>query len=58
MRIHEVALERGLVTMPGRPFHVRGGSNTLRLNFATPSEDQILDGMRILGSACRDVLGI
>ena len=57
MRIFDAALERKLVVMPGKPFHVRGGGNTLRLNFATPSEDQIRVGMKALGDACRDVLG-
>jgi 2-aminoadipate transaminase len=57
MRIFDAALERKLVVMPGKPFHVRGGENTLRLNFATPTEDQIRQGMKALGDACRDVLG-
>ena len=56
MRVFDAALEDGLVVMPGRPFHVRGGENTLRLNYATPSEEQILSGMKILGKACRDAL--
>lgn len=58
MRIFNAALDRKLVVMPGKPFHVRGGDNTLRLNFATPTEDQIRAGMKALGDACRDVLGI
>ncbi len=58
MRIFDAALDRKLVVMPGKPFHVRGGENTLRLNFATPTEDQIRAGMKALGDACRDVLGI
>ncbi len=57
MRIFDAALERKLVVMPGKPFHVRGGGNTLRLNFATPSEDQIREGMKALGAACRVILG-
>ena len=57
MRIFNAALDRKLVVMPGKPFHVRGGENTLRLNFATPTEDQIRAGMKALGDACRDVLG-
>jgi 2-aminoadipate transaminase len=58
MRIFNAALDRKLVVMPGKPFHVRGGENTLRLNFATPTEDQIRAGMKALGDACRDVLGV
>ncbi|MBR4504220.1 MAG: PLP-dependent aminotransferase family protein [Candidatus Methanomethylophilaceae archaeon] len=57
MRIFDAALNRKLVVMPGKPFHVRGGDNALRLNFATPSEDQIRIGMKALGEACREILG-
>ncbi len=56
MRVFDAALSDGLVVMPGKPFHVRGGENTLRLNYATPSEEQIRTGMRILGKACREAL--
>lgn len=55
MRLYEKALEGRLVVMPGHPFHVRGGGNTIRLNYATPSEQQIQDGMRVLGRACREL---
>ncbi len=56
MRVFDAALSDGLVVMPGKPFHVRGGENTLRLNYATPSEEQIRAGMKVLGRACRDAL--
>ncbi len=55
MRLFEKAVEGKLVTMPGGPFHVRGGGNTLRLNFATPSGDEIVRGMEVLGRACREL---
>ena len=57
MRLHELCLERGLVIMPGEPFHTHGGENAIRLNFATPDEDAILKGMHILGDVCRDLYG-
>lgn len=57
MRLFERALEGKLVVMPGHPFHVRGGENTIRLNFATPTEEQIHRGMQVLGDACRDLYG-
>lgn len=57
MKLHTLCIERGLVVMPGQPFHVRGGGNTIRLNYATPDEDAISKGMRILGQACRDLYG-
>ncbi|MDY0293822.1 MAG: PLP-dependent aminotransferase family protein [Candidatus Methanomethylophilaceae archaeon] len=55
MRLYEAAMARRLVVMPGRPFHVRGGGNTLRLNFATPDDDDIITGMRALRDAYRDI---
>ena len=42
--------------MPCEPFHVNGGKNTLRLNFATASDEEMKKGMKILGDACRNVL--
>lgn len=54
-KLFDLCVERGLVMMPGKLFHASGGENTMRLNFATPSEEQILKGMEILGSACRDL---
>lgn len=57
MRLYERSLEGRLVVMPGHPFHVRGGENTIRLNFATPTEEQISAGMEVLGRACRDLYG-
>ena len=57
MKLHTACIERGLVVMPGQPFHVRGGENTIRLNYATPDEDAINKGMCILGQVCRDLYG-
>ena len=54
-KLFDLCVERGLVMMPGKLFHTSGGENTMRLNFATPSEEQILKGMEILGGACRDL---
>lgn len=57
MTLHKLCIDRGLVVMPGKPFHVRGGENTIRLNYATPGPEAIDEGMRILGKACRDLYG-
>ena len=57
MRLYERLLEGKLVVMPGKPFHVRGGANTIRLNFATPTDVQIAAGMKVLGDACRELYG-
>ena len=56
MKIYKHAMEHGLVIMPCEPFHVNGGKNTLRLNFATASDEEMKKGMKILGDACRSVL--
>jgi len=54
-KLFEAALERKLVIMPGHPFHVRGGENTIRLNYATASDEDMKKGMSILAKACSDV---
>ena len=41
--------------MPGKPFHIRGGANTVRLNFATASDEEIEKGMGILCKVCREL---
>ncbi|MPN36814.1 2-aminoadipate transaminase [bioreactor metagenome] len=51
MRLVDAALERKVVLMPGKPFHVRGGDNTVRLNFATASDEEMEEGMRRLREA-------
>jgi 2-aminoadipate transaminase len=42
-------LKKGVLVVPGRDFHVRGGENTLRLNFSAPSEERIREGVEKLG---------
>lgn len=55
MRLFDECLKRKLVIMPGRPFHVRGGENTIRLNFATSSDEEIKTGVGTLGKAFSDL---
>jgi len=55
MRLYESALRRKLVVMPGRPFHINGGENTIRLNFATAGEEEIKEGVMRLAKAYRDL---
>jgi len=57
MKLFDRCVEEKLVTMPGAPFHVSGGKNTIRLNFATPSEEKIVEGSKILGRVCRELYG-
>lgn len=54
MRLVDAALKRKVVLMPGQPFHVRGGEDTVRLNFATASDEGMKEGMRRLGRAASD----
>jgi len=51
MKLFDAALKEKVVVMPGRPFHVRGGENTIRLNFATASDEEMKEGMRRLARA-------
>lgn len=53
-RLVDSALEKKVVLMPGKPFHVRGGDNTVRLNFATASDEDMKEGMRRLSRAASD----
>ena len=54
MRLYESALRKKLVVMPGRPFHINGGENTIRLNYATADDEEIKEGIRRLASAYRE----
>jgi len=51
MKLFDNALSKKLVVMPGRPFHINGGGNTIRLNFATADDEEIKEGIRRLASA-------
>jgi 2-aminoadipate transaminase len=51
MRFFDAALKNKLVVMPGRPFHVNGGENTIRLNFATAGDEEIKEGVKRLAKA-------
>ncbi|MFA5452495.1 MAG: PLP-dependent aminotransferase family protein [Candidatus Methanomethylophilaceae archaeon] len=55
MHLYDAALKKKLVLMPGRPFHIRNGENTIRLNFATACDEDMKKGMEILSKVCKDV---
>jgi len=55
MRFFDAALKEKAVIMPGKPFHVRGGENTIRLNFATASDEEMKEGMGRLARAYSSV---
>lgn len=54
-RVVERAVENGVVFVPGAPFYAeRPEANTLRLSFATPTPDQIDEGVRRLAEVVVD----
>ena len=49
------AIDEGVVYVPGAPFHLHGGHNTIRLSFSNPTPEQISNGIARLSkviSAC------
>ncbi|MDR2866157.1 MAG: PLP-dependent aminotransferase family protein [Methanomassiliicoccaceae archaeon] len=51
MKLYDSALKNKLVVMPGRPFHIDGGMNTIRLNYATADDEDIKEGVGRLAKA-------
>lgn len=48
--IFQQAVNEGVAFVPGRPFHPDGsGDNTMRLNFASSTAENIVEGIRRLG---------
>ena len=54
-KLFESALKQKVVIMPGKPFHVRGGENTIRLNYATASDEDMKEGIERLRTAYRGI---
>lgn len=51
------AVEREVAYVVGSAFHFdRSGKNTMRLNFSYPSEEQIEEGIKRLGSLFKDIV--
>lgn len=49
MRVFDEGIAQGVAVLPGMPFFVDGGgSDTIRLNFSSPNEEKIKDGMHRL----------
>jgi len=49
-KMFQEAVSEKVAFVPGKPFHPNGGGdNTFRLNFATSSEERILEGVKRLG---------
>jgi 2-aminoadipate transaminase len=49
--VFEEGIKRGVAVLPGLPFYIDGGgTDTIRMNFSAPSEEQIKEGMvRLVG---------
>ena len=53
-RIFDEAIEAGVAFVPGKSFHPDGsGDNTARLNFASPSHEEIIEGIKRLGNVLK-----
>ncbi|WP_243546731.1 PLP-dependent aminotransferase family protein [Pseudodesulfovibrio tunisiensis] len=58
MDLFDIAIERKVAFVPGRPFYVDGsGENTLRLNYSNSDEDRIRVGIGRLGDALTSFIG-
>lgn len=54
--VFEAGLAKGVAILPGTPFYAcGGGESTIRLNFSSVGEDEIVEGMARLASVVRDL---
>jgi 2-aminoadipate transaminase len=54
MEVFREGVRQGVAVLPGVPFYVNGGGeDTIRLNFSTASEEQIVEGMHRLAKVIR-----
>jgi len=54
--VFEEGIKRGVAVLPGLPFYIDGGgTDTIRMNFSTASEEQIQDGMVLLARVIADL---
>ena len=54
--VFEEGIKRGVAVLPGLPFYIDGGgTNTIRMNFSAPSEEQIKEGMVRLARVINDL---
>ena len=53
------ALEYKVAVVPGNTFlcDTNGSINAVRLNYSTPSDEDIVKGCKLLGDAVREMLG-
>jgi len=54
--VFEEGIKRGVAVLPGMPFYIDGGgTDTIRMNFSTASEEQIQEGMDRLARVIADL---
>jgi 2-aminoadipate transaminase len=54
MKMLKESIDAGVAFVPGRPFHPDGsGDNTMRLNFANASAENIVEGIKRLGKVLK-----
>ncbi len=54
-KVFEEGIKRGVAVLPGLPFYIDGGgTDTIRMNFSTASEEQIHEGMARLAQVIAD----
>ncbi|MEW5817573.1 MAG: PLP-dependent aminotransferase family protein [Spirochaetota bacterium] len=56
MELFDRAIRKNVAFVPGNPFFLEGGENTLRLNFSNSNESQIEVGIKRLSEAMKDLL--
>lgn len=57
LEVFNVASKQNVVFVPGDPFYVgETGVNTMRLNYTNSSDSQIINGIKLLSSAIKQVL--
>ena len=54
--VFEEGIKRGVAVLPGMPFYIDGGgTDTIRMNFSTASEEQVHEGMDRLARVIADL---
>jgi 2-aminoadipate transaminase len=54
--VFEEGIRQGVAVLPGQPFYINGGgTDTIRMNFSTASEEQIHEGMVRLARVMNDL---
>jgi 2-aminoadipate transaminase len=57
MDLFDIAIRDNVAFVPGNPFYTDGGgSNSMRLNYSNADDDVIVEGIRRLGDAIREML--